>query len=147
MSTVSSKVTGKVLEIYVEEGMAVLKDQIVAKLDSDQQPPHDPHACQSASSTPRVAISPKSKCGWRTAKRNLERNEALVKQSQLVSQTALDTTRAEYNAPAGTALGFQGAGQVCRKASSRCASSTSTTLNVRAPFAGVVIRRMRSPAR
>ena len=32
-STVASKVTGRVLEIYVEEGMAVKKDQVVARLD------------------------------------------------------------------------------------------------------------------
>src|SRR5690348_2847994 len=30
MSTVASKVTGRVLEIFVEEGMAVKKDQVVA---------------------------------------------------------------------------------------------------------------------
>src|SRR5919109_4379259 len=33
MSTVASKVTGRVLEIYVEEGMEVKKDQVVARLD------------------------------------------------------------------------------------------------------------------
>jgi multidrug efflux pump subunit AcrA (membrane-fusion protein) len=33
MATVSSKVTGKVLEIYVEEGMEVKKDQVLARLD------------------------------------------------------------------------------------------------------------------
>ncbi len=33
ISTVASKVTGRVLEIYVEEGMEVEKDQVVARLD------------------------------------------------------------------------------------------------------------------
>src|SRR3954464_4894793 len=33
MATVSSKVTGKIEEILVEEGMAVTKDQVLAKLD------------------------------------------------------------------------------------------------------------------
>src|SRR5688572_23594540 len=33
LSTVASKVTGRVLEIYVEEGMTVEKDQVVASLD------------------------------------------------------------------------------------------------------------------
>src|SRR5690349_15398527 len=33
MATVSAKVTGKIQEIYVEEGMAVKKDQVLARLD------------------------------------------------------------------------------------------------------------------
>ena len=36
-ATVSSKVTGKVLEVLVEEGMSVEKDQIVATLDDTTQ--------------------------------------------------------------------------------------------------------------
>ena len=32
-ATVSSKLTGKVLEVYIEEGMFVEKDQILAQLD------------------------------------------------------------------------------------------------------------------
>src|SRR5678816_3439501 len=35
MATVSSKVTGKVLEIYVEEGMEVKKNQVLARLDPE----------------------------------------------------------------------------------------------------------------
>ena len=36
-ATISSKVTGKVLEVLVEEGMRVEKDQIVARLDDTTQ--------------------------------------------------------------------------------------------------------------
>jgi len=35
-ATVSSKVTGKVIEVLVEEGMKVEKDQILARLDASQ---------------------------------------------------------------------------------------------------------------
>ena len=35
-ATVSSKVTGKVLEIFVEEGKAVRKGQVLARLDDSQ---------------------------------------------------------------------------------------------------------------
>lgn len=35
-ATVSSRVTGKVIEVLVEEGMKVEKDQILARLDADQ---------------------------------------------------------------------------------------------------------------
>ena len=40
MATVSSKVTGKVLEIYVEEGMEVKKDQVLARLDPENSSHH-----------------------------------------------------------------------------------------------------------
>ena len=33
MATVSSKITGKVVEVYIEEGMLVEKDQLLAQLD------------------------------------------------------------------------------------------------------------------
>ena len=36
-ATVSSKVTGKVVEVLIEEGMRVEKDQIVARLDDSTQ--------------------------------------------------------------------------------------------------------------
>ena len=36
-ATVSSKVTGKVVEVFVEEGMRVEKDQVVARLDDATQ--------------------------------------------------------------------------------------------------------------
>ena len=36
-ATVSSKVTGKVVEVFIEEGMRVEKDQVVAKLDDTTQ--------------------------------------------------------------------------------------------------------------
>ena len=35
-ATVSSKVTGKVLEVFVEEGKAVKKGQVLARLDDSQ---------------------------------------------------------------------------------------------------------------
>ena len=35
-ATVSSKVTGKVLEVYVEEGKAVRRGQVLARLDDSQ---------------------------------------------------------------------------------------------------------------
>ena len=35
-ATVSSKVTGKVLEVFVEEGKAVRKGQVLARLDDSQ---------------------------------------------------------------------------------------------------------------
>src|SRR6185295_18297566 len=95
MSTVSSKVTGKVLEIYVEEGMEVKKDQVVARLD-----PVNSRTILTMSQRELDAARrnlTEIEVRMAEAKRNLERNESLVKQ-QLVSQTALDASKAEASA-------------------------------------------------
>jgi hypothetical protein len=64
MATVSAKVTGKVQEILVEEGMAVKKDQVLARLDPVNI--QTVLTCRSESWTPRAAISPRSKSAWPT---------------------------------------------------------------------------------
>jgi len=76
MSTVSSKVTGKVLEIYVEEGMGSQKGPGHRAPRSDQQP-HHPSRCPNAKSTPRAANLNEIEVRLAEAKRNLERNESL----------------------------------------------------------------------
>jgi RND family efflux transporter MFP subunit len=141
MSTVSSKVTGKVLEIYVEEGMSVQKDQVVAKLD-----PINSRTVLTMSERELDAARrnlTEIEVRLAEAKRTLERNEALVKQ-QLVSQTALDAARAEFNA------------LQARLEASRAQVKVSESqlamrkldfddLNVRAPFSGVVISKDAQP--
>ena len=62
MATVSSKVTGKIAEIYVEEGMEVKKGQVLARLDPVNIAHHADDGA-SASWKPRDAISRRSKCG------------------------------------------------------------------------------------
>jgi RND family efflux transporter MFP subunit len=141
MSTVSSKVTGKVLEIYVEEGMEVKKDQIVARLD-----PVNSRTILTMSERELDAARrnlTEIEVRLAEAKRNLERNEALVKQ-QLVSQTALDTTRAEYNA---TQARLEASRAQVKVSESQLAMRQLDfdDLNVRAPFAGVVISKDAQP--
>src|SRR5262245_34544743 len=94
-STVASKVTGRVLEIYVEEGMAVKKDQVVARLDPVNSRTMLTMAERELDASERNLAEIEVRLA--DAQRTLERNEALVKQ-QLVSQSALDTSRAEVNA-------------------------------------------------
>jgi RND family efflux transporter MFP subunit len=141
MATASSKITGKVLEIYVEEGMDVKKDQVIARLDpvnvqnqltmSERQ--LDASRRELAEIEVRLA----------EARRNLERNESLIEQ-QLVSQTALDSSRAEVNALA--------ARLEAAKAQVKVSESNVTMnrtdyddLQVRAPFSGVVISKDAQP--
>ena len=141
MSTVSSKVTGKVLEIYVEEGMEVKKDQIVARLDPINSRTILTMSEREVDAARRNLTEIEVRLA--EAKRNLERNESLVKQ-QLVSQTALDTTRAEFNA---LAARLEASKAQVKVSESQLAMRKLDydDLNVRAPFSGVVISKDAQP--
>jgi RND family efflux transporter MFP subunit len=141
MATASSKVTGKVLEIYVEEGMEVAKDQVIARLD----PVNSRNFLTMAERELEASRRSLTEIDVRLAeaRRNLERNEALVKQ-QLVSQTALDASRAEVNALAARLEASKA--QVKVSESSLAMRRTDfDDLQVRAPFAGVVISKDAQP--
>jgi RND family efflux transporter MFP subunit len=141
MATVSSKVTGKVLEIYVEEGMEVKKDQVLARLD----PVNSSTMLTMGRRELAAARSNLAEIEVRLAdaRRNLERNEVLVKQ-QLVSQTALDTSRAEANALAARLAASQAQVKVS-ESSLAMRQIDYNDLNVRAPFDGVVISKDAQP--
>ncbi|MEO5914620.1 MAG: efflux RND transporter periplasmic adaptor subunit [Luteolibacter sp.] len=82
-ATVSSKITGKVLEILVEEGMKVEKGQIVAKLDASN-----------AEAGLHLAEAQLA-----SAKLNLAETEPMVKYTEVEMKrlTALESTRAVSN--------------------------------------------------
>jgi RND family efflux transporter MFP subunit len=141
MATASSKITGKVLEIYVEEGMEVKKDQVIARLDPINVQNQLTMSERQLDAAKRDLAEIEVRLA--EAQRNLERNESLIKQ-QLVSQTALDSSRAEVNALA--------ARLEASKAQIKVSESNVTMrrtdyddLAVRAPFAGVVISKDAQP--
>jgi len=141
MATVSAKVTGKVQEIYVEEGTAVKKDEILARLD----PVNIQTVLTMAERELEAARRNNTEIEVRLAdaRKNLERNESLVKQ-QLVSQTALDTARADTNA---LAARLEASKAQVKVAESQLAMRKIDfdDLQVRAPFAGVVISKDAQP--
>ena len=141
MATVSSKVTGKIEEILVEEGMQVEKDQVLARLDPVNLKTVLTMAERELEASRRNLTEIEVRLA--DARRNLERNEALVTQ-QLISQTALDASRAEANALA--------ARLEASKAQVKVAESGLAMrridyddLQVRAPFKGVVISKDAQP--
>ena len=83
-ATVSSKITGKVSEILVEEGMKVEKDQIVANLDSSN-----------ARSGLRLAMAQLD-----STRLNLAETEPMVRytDAEMKRYTSLESTRAVSNA-------------------------------------------------
>ena len=141
MATVSSKVTGKVLEIYVEEGMEVKKDQVLARLDPENSTTMLTMAERELEAAKRNLTEIEVRLA--DARRNLERNEALVQQ-QLVSQTALDASRAEANALAARLAASQAQVKVS-ESSLAMRRIDYNDLNVRAPFTGVVISKDAQP--
>jgi RND family efflux transporter MFP subunit len=141
MATVSSKVTGKVEEILVEEGMAVKKDQVLARLDPVNLQTVLTMAERELEASRRNLAEIEVRLA--EAQRNLARNQALV-QRQLVSQTALDASQAEVNA---LSARLEASKAQVKVAESQLAMRRIdfNDLQVRAPFAGVVISKDAQP--
>jgi RND family efflux transporter MFP subunit len=141
LSTVASKVTGRVLEIYVEEGMTVEKDQVVASLDPVNTQTMLTMAERELEASRRNLAEIEVRLA--EAQRNLQRNETLIKQ-QLVSQTALDTSRAEVNA---LAARLEASRAQVKVAESGLAMRRNdfNDLQVRAPFKGVILSKDAQP--
>jgi RND family efflux transporter MFP subunit len=141
MATVSSKVTGKIEEILVEEGMQVEKNQVLAKLDPVNLRTVLTMSQRELEASRRNLTEIEVRLA--DARKNLERNESLVKQ-QLVSQTALDTSRAEANALAARLEASKAQVKVA-ESSLEMRKIDYDDLWVRAPFAGVVISKDAQP--
>ena len=93
-ATVSSKVTGKVMEVLVEEGMSVEKDQIVARLDdSNTRKTLALYQAELVSAKTQVA---ETRARLTEAKLTWERTTELAAK-QLVSTAELDRAKANYD--------------------------------------------------
>lgn len=141
MATASSKITGKVLEIYVEEGMEVKKGQVIARLDPVNSRNMLTMAERELDASRRNLAEIEVRLA--EARRNLERNEALVRQ-QLISQTALDASRAEVNALAARLEASRAQVKVSESGLTMRRTDFDDT-QVRAPFSGVVISKDAQP--
>jgi RND family efflux transporter MFP subunit len=141
MSTVASKVTGRVMEIFVEEGMAVKKDQVVARLDPVNSQTMLTMAERELEASRRSLAEIEVRLA--DARRTLDRNEALVKQ-QLVSQQALDASRAEVNALAARLEASKAQVKVSESALAMRRIDYDD-LQVRAPFDGVILSKDAQP--
>lgn len=141
MATVSSKVTGKVMEIYVEEGMTVEKDQVVARLDDvNTVKSLELYRAQLQSSKTLVT---EAQARLTEAKLNLDRNTELARK-QLVSAAALDRARADFESISAQLQSRRADVHVAEK---RVALEQQylDDMQLRAPFAGVVISKDSQP--
>jgi RND family efflux transporter MFP subunit len=141
MATVSSKVTGKVAEIFIEEGMFVEKDQIVARLDDvNTVKSLELYRAQWQASKTLVA---ETQARLTEAKLNLDRNSELARQ-QLVSAAALDKARADFESLTAQLAARKAEVNVSEK---RLALERQylDDMQLRAPFSGVVISKDSQP--
>ena len=140
-ATVSSKVTGKVLEVFVEEGKAVRRGQVLARLDDAQVRASLKVAEAQLAAAERVAAE--DQAHLREAELTLDRRRQLVKE-QVISRAELDSAEAQVDSfKARIALAQR---QIAVAQSQVNAQRTDLDdMVVRAPFDGVAISKDAQP--
>ncbi|MDH3621406.1 MAG: efflux RND transporter periplasmic adaptor subunit [Gammaproteobacteria bacterium] len=140
-ATVSSKVTGKVLEVLVEEGMSVEKDQIVAMLDDTTQQAQLAVAIAQAESS-RATLA-EFGAQLRNARQELERVRDLAAKG-LASRASLDAAEALHDELAARLeTGRENVGVA--ESNVMLARDALSNMTIRAPFAGMVVTKNAQP--
>lgn len=140
-ATVSSKVTGKVLEVRVEEGQRVEAGEILARID-DSNARAELALTEAQVDASRAALT-QLQVQLAEAQRQLQRNRELIGR-QLISQASLDTTQATVDQ-------LQAQIESARRSitvSQRSAEVQQRLLDdtvIRAPFAGVITVKNAQP--
>lgn len=140
-ATVSSKVTGKIAEVMVEEGMNVRQGQILARLDDSTARVN----YNLAKAQLEAARQKLQETGVRLheAELNLGRTQGLTKEG-VASQAALDTAQAEYDSlQARLALGREEVAVAERQVAVLEQQLDDTV--IRSPFSGVVVTKDAQP--
>ena len=141
IATVSSKITGKVLEVYIEEGQKVAEGEILARLEpTDADAQRNLSAAQLAAARSDVG---RAEAQLKLAEQTLVRSRDLAAR-KLVAAAALDQAQAERDA---LAAQLQSARDNVRVATQALALSDIGVDNtvVRAPFAGVITVKAAQP--
>lgn len=140
-ANVSSKVTGRVVEVLIEEGMSVEKNQIVARLE-------DVNARKTFDVTKAELDAAKAQVNevrarLLEAKLNYDRNNTLL-QKQLVSQASFDLIKANYDSLRAQLNNREEIVTVNEKLLAQQKQNLDDFV-LRAPFAGVVIAKTSQP--
>jgi HlyD family secretion protein len=140
-ATVSSKVTGKVMQIFIEEGQSVREGQVLARLD-DSQTRAELGLAEAQLAAARTAAA-EDEARLREAELNFQRRDRLMKEG-VVGRAEVDTAQAEVEAlRARIAYTRQQVSVAEQQVNLR-----RTDLNdmvVRAPFSGVAISKDAQP--
>jgi RND family efflux transporter MFP subunit len=140
-ATVSSKVTGKVLEVFVEEGKAVKKGQVLARLDDSQMRAGLNVATAQLAAAKRMAAEDEARL--REAERQLNRLNQLIKE-KVVGRAEVDTAESTVETlKARIALQHQQVEVAERQVAAQETDLKDTV--VRAPFDGIAISKDAQP--
>jgi RND family efflux transporter MFP subunit len=141
MATVSSKTTGKIIEIMVKEGMAVEADQLLARMDStSEQIEFDLFHSQVEAA--RAGLR-EAQARLREVELSLMRTENLVK-NNLVSIAELDSSRAAVDSLLAAVDMRKAELNVAEQRLALARQHLDDTF-IRAPFAGVVTVKNAQP--
>jgi len=140
-ATVSSKVTGKVMEVFIEEGMEVEENQVLAQLDDSNVKARFGLA-EAQLKSARTAVK-ETGALLREAELNLERTQQLVDQ-QLASAAELDRNRALKESLAARLELRNADVEVAARGLEIYQQQLNDTI-IRAPFAGVVVAKNAQP--
>lgn len=140
-ATVSSKVTGKVLEVRIEEGQRVAANEVLARLDDSNA------LARLQQASAQIAQAEANLQAARTARsdaRPIYQREVQERTQALISAQAFDSAKATYNAAAAAFAVAERSVAVAR-ASLLVAQRDEDDTVVRAPFAGVVTVKAAQP--
>ncbi len=140
-ATVSSKFTGKIIEVLIEEGMQVEKDQVLARLDDSNV----------------ATVYALAEAQLKSAKTSLKETQALLNEAraifrrtqnlvdrQLASEAEMDRARAGSESLAAQLERKQADVHVAEKQLDVYRQQLEDTI-IRAPFAGVVVAKNAQP--
>ncbi len=140
-ATVSSKVTGKLVEVTVEEGMPVREGQVLARLD-DTLPRSYLAVAEAELAAVRGAVA-ETETKLRLARLTLERTRSLAA-SGVVGQAALDQAQADLDSlEARLAVDREQVAVWEKNVAARRAELDDTV--IRAPFSGIAISKDAQP--
>ena len=140
-ATVSSKITGKVVEVNVEEGMAIKEGQVLARLD-DVVARSSVAMADAQVRASRAALD-ENTVRLGEAKVNLNRMIELLK-GGIVGQADVDTAQAQYDSIGARIKALNEQVRVAESQADFARTNLDDTI-IRAPFSGVAISKDAQP--
>jgi RND family efflux transporter MFP subunit len=126
-TTLKSKVPGEVQKVLVREGETVAQGQVMAQIDT---------TVLQMEIDSRLGALEEAKARLSIAEKNRENNQQLLRQ-KFISQNAFDTAHSTYEASAAMLRSAEAQVRIAQKAMDDAA--------VRAPFTGIVAKKMVNP--
>ncbi len=140
-ATVSSKVTARVIDVYVEEGMRVQQGQVLARLDAAI--PSAALRLAQAQETAAASELEETRVRMEQARLDMQRASSLNSQ-QIQSKADLDRARAEFNALQARLAAQRDSLAVAQRSVALRQQDVEDTI-IRAPFSGIVVSKNAQP--